>query len=101
MISGPSDAAPCIRRIGAERSAECAVIHATSFACPWQETDFEQLFVASGTLADGAIEAKEEQLAGFVLSRVAAGEAEILTIRRRTAMAPARDRRRSSAAAFV
>lgn len=80
MIGGPSDAVPCIRRIGAERSAECAAIHATSFAYPWQETDFTQLFVASGTLADGAIEAKEEQLAGFVLSRVAAGEAEILTI---------------------
>ncbi|MGH6849105.1 MAG: GNAT family N-acetyltransferase [Methylocella sp.] len=51
-----------------------------SFAYPWQEADFEQLFAASGTVADGAIEAKEEHLAGFVLSRVIAGEAEILTI---------------------
>jgi [ribosomal protein S18]-alanine N-acetyltransferase len=80
MISWPSSAAPCIRAIGAERSAECAAIHAASFAYPWQEADFEQLFVASGTFADGAIEAKEEHLAGFVLSRVAAGEAEILTL---------------------
>ncbi|MGH6852485.1 MAG: ribosomal protein S18-alanine N-acetyltransferase [Methylocella sp.] len=80
MISWPSRAAPCIRPIGAERSAECAAIHATSFADPWQEADFEQLFAASRTLADGAIGAKEEHLAGFVLSRVAAGEAEILTI---------------------
>jgi ribosomal-protein-alanine N-acetyltransferase len=80
MISWPSRAASCIRPIGAERSAECAAIHATSFAYPWQEADFEQLFVASGTVADGAIDAKEEHLAGFVLSRVAAGEAEILTI---------------------
>ena len=80
MISWPSRAAPCIRPIGTERSAECAAIHATSFAYPWQEADFEQLFVASGTFADGAIEAKEEHLAGFVLSRIAAGEAEILTI---------------------
>ena len=80
MISWPSKPAPCIRPIGAERSAECAAIHATSFAYPWQEADFEQLFVASGTFADGAIEAKEEHLAGFVLSRIAAGEAEILTI---------------------
>jgi ribosomal-protein-alanine N-acetyltransferase len=80
MISWPSRAAPFIRPIGAERSAECAAIHAMSFAYPWQEADFEQLFVASGTFADGAIEAKEEHLAGFVLSRVAAGEAEILTI---------------------
>jgi [ribosomal protein S18]-alanine N-acetyltransferase len=80
MISWPSNAVPCIRRIGAERSAECAAIHATSFAYPWQEADFEQLFAASGTFANGAIEAKEEHLAGFVLSRVAVGEAEILTI---------------------
>lgn len=80
MISWPSKPAPCIRPIGTERSAECAAIHATSFAYPWQEADFEQLFVASGTFADGAIEAKEEHLTGFILSRVAAGEAEILTI---------------------
>src|ERR1700724_1597580 len=80
MISWPSRAAPCIRPIGTERSAECAAIHATSFAYPWQEADFEQIFVASGTFADGAIEAKEEYLAGFVLSRVAADEAEILTV---------------------
>src|SRR5580704_13905865 len=80
MISWPSRALPCIRPIGAERSAECAAIHAASFAYPWQEADFEQLLVALGTFADGAVEAKEERLAGFVLSRVAAGEAEILTI---------------------
>ncbi|MGQ0444855.1 MAG: ribosomal protein S18-alanine N-acetyltransferase [Beijerinckiaceae bacterium] len=80
MISWPSKSAPCIRPIGAERSVECAAIHAASFAYPWQEADFEQLFVELGTFADGAVEAKGERLAGFVLSRVAAGEAEILTI---------------------
>lgn len=80
MISWPSKSAPCIRPIGAERSAECAAIHAASFAYPWQEAEFEQLFVALGTVANGAVEVKVERLAGFVLSRVAAGEAEILTI---------------------
>src|ERR1700731_5110994 len=80
MINWPPKTAPCIRPIGAERSGECAAIHATSFAYPWQEADFEQLFVASGTFAEGAIEVKEDHLAGFVLARVAAGEAEILTI---------------------
>ena len=80
MINWPARASPCIRPIGAERNAECAAIHATSFAYPWMEADFEQLFVANGIFADGAIEAKEEYLAGFVLSRIAAGEAEILTI---------------------
>jgi ribosomal-protein-alanine N-acetyltransferase len=80
MITWPAKASPFIRPIGAERSAECAMIHAMSFAYPWQEADFDQLFGTSGTFADGAIEAKEEHLAGFVLSRVAADEAEILTI---------------------
>jgi [ribosomal protein S18]-alanine N-acetyltransferase len=80
MINWPAKASPFIRPIGAERSAECAAIHATSFTYPWQEADFEQLFVAPGTIADGAIEAKEEHLAGFILSRIAADEAEILTI---------------------
>jgi [ribosomal protein S18]-alanine N-acetyltransferase len=80
MINWPAKASPSIRPIGAERSAECAAIHATSFAYPWQEADFEQLFIAPGIFADGAIEAKQEDLAGFVLSRIAADEAEILTI---------------------
>ncbi|MCI0468286.1 MAG: ribosomal protein S18-alanine N-acetyltransferase [Beijerinckiaceae bacterium] len=80
MIAWPSRAAFRVQPIGVERSAECAVIHAESFTHPWQEADFEQLFVAPGTFADGAIGDKDEQLAGFVLSRAAAGEAEILTI---------------------
>ena len=80
MINWPAKASPCIRPIGAERSAECAAIHATSFTYPWGETDFEQLFVMPGIVADGAIEDREDFLAGFVLSRVVAGEAEILTI---------------------
>ena len=80
MIAWASKAAPLIQPIGAERSAECAAIHAASFAHPWQESDFEQLFVAPGIFADGAIEAKDEYLAGFVLSRIAADEAEILTL---------------------
>jgi len=89
MIAWPPKAAPRIQPIGAERSAECAAIHAASFLHPWQETDFEQLFVGPGTFADGAIEEKEERLAGFIISRIAAGEAEILTL----AVAPSWRRR--------
>jgi [ribosomal protein S18]-alanine N-acetyltransferase len=80
MITWPPKAAPLIQPIGVERSADCAAIHAMSFARPWEEIDFEQLFIAPGTFADGAIETKGEQLAGFVLSRIAADEAEILTL---------------------
>ncbi|HUZ90294.1 MAG TPA: ribosomal protein S18-alanine N-acetyltransferase [Methylocella sp.] len=80
MITWPAKASPFIRPIGAERSVECAAIHAMSFTYPWQEADFDQLFGTPGTFADGAIEPKEEHLTGFVLSRIAADEAEILTI---------------------
>jgi [ribosomal protein S18]-alanine N-acetyltransferase len=80
MINWPAKAAPRIQPIGVERSAECAAIHAASFAHPWQEADFEQLLVAPETLADGAIGDKDERLAAFVLSRIAADEAEMLTI---------------------
>lgn len=74
--------------IGAERSAECADLHASSFAYPWGEADFEQLLAAPETSARGAIETKEAKLAGFILSRCALDEAEILTL----AVAPARRR---------
>ncbi|MCI0467069.1 MAG: ribosomal protein S18-alanine N-acetyltransferase [Beijerinckiaceae bacterium] len=80
MIAWPTKATFRILPIGVERSAECAAIHAASFTHPWQEADFEQLFVAPGSFADGAVDDKDEHLAGFVLSRIAAGEAEILTI---------------------
>ncbi|WOJ91269.1 ribosomal protein S18-alanine N-acetyltransferase [Methylocapsa polymorpha] len=68
------------RHIGAERSAECATLHASSFAYPWGEADFEQLLAAPETYAGGAVEASESKLAGFVLSRCALDEAEILTL---------------------
>jgi ribosomal-protein-alanine N-acetyltransferase len=80
MMIWPAKAAPLIEAIGVERSAECAAIHAASFACPWDETEFEQLFISPGAFADGAIAAKDGQLLGFVLSRIAADEAEILTL---------------------
>jgi ribosomal-protein-alanine N-acetyltransferase len=79
---------PLVRRIGAEQSAECARIHAASFAYPWRESDFEQLLLAPETFAGGALEAKGSCLAGFILSRVALDEGEILTL----AIAPERRR---------
>ncbi|HTV33124.1 MAG TPA: GNAT family N-acetyltransferase [Methylocella sp.] len=96
MITWPAKTLPSIRSIGPERSAECAAIHAASFAHPWEEADFDQLFTAAGILADGAITPKEENLVGFILSRLAAEEAEILTL----AVAP-EWRRRDIAASLL
>ncbi|MEJ0095406.1 MAG: ribosomal protein S18-alanine N-acetyltransferase [Methylocella sp.] len=73
-------APPSNRRIGPERSAECAAIHKVSFAYPWDESDFEQLLLAPEIVAAGAVDARDCSLAGFILSRVALDEAEILTI---------------------
>ena len=55
---------PAYRPIGLERSAECALVHAASFAYPWDETDFEQLLVRPEVVAEGAIETSDCQFVG-------------------------------------
>ncbi len=74
--------------------ARMADIHAVSFARPWNEADIARLLAGKGTTAlvariegDGSAGA-----VGFVITRIAADEAEIITI----ATDPAR--RRSGAA---
>ncbi len=78
--------APEVRGIGARHGAACAAIHAACFAFAWPADDLEALLIASSTVADGAFGAREEELHGFMLSRLAADEAEVLTI----AVAPRR-----------
>ena len=70
---------PHLDALGAERSDECAALHASSFRFPWPQSDFEGLLAARTTFAEGAY-AKGDELVGFILSRLAADEAEILTI---------------------
>jgi ribosomal-protein-alanine N-acetyltransferase len=71
---------PVIRRIGPTRAADCAALHALSFAHPWTVAELEPLLEAKETIADGALDGKSQVLFGFVLSRIAVDEAEILTI---------------------
>ncbi len=71
---------PVIRRIDSTRAAECAALHALSFAHPWTTAELEQLLDAKEVLADGALNGQGHVLFGFLLSRIAADEAEILTI---------------------
>ncbi len=71
---------PVIRHIGSDRAADCAAIHAVSFAHPWSIAEFEQLLSASETLADAALGGKDQALFGFILSRLAGDESEILTV---------------------
>jgi ribosomal-protein-alanine N-acetyltransferase len=71
---------PVIRHIGVERAGECAALHALSFIHPWSVAELEQMLSAKEVLADGAHDGKSHALYGFLLSRIAADEAEILTI---------------------
>lgn len=55
-------------------------MHALAFAQGWSAQDFETLIAARETLANSACIAGQKSLLGFVLSRMASDEAEILTI---------------------
>ena len=69
-----------IRPLGAQRAQECAAIHAVSFAYPWSAAEIENLLREPNVVADAALDAKNARLYGFVLSRLAADEAEVLTV---------------------
>jgi ribosomal-protein-alanine N-acetyltransferase len=77
-----------IATIGAEHARACAGVHAASFDAAWDAADFERFLDAGETLAHGVIDSADESVVGFVLSRVASDEAEILTL----AVAPAHRR---------
>jgi ribosomal-protein-alanine N-acetyltransferase len=69
-----------IHSLDRRHAASCAAIHATSFGTPWGLADFEAFFGAKEAIAHGAAVSAGKEIAGFVLSRAAADEAEILTI---------------------
>jgi len=62
------------------RGESCARIHAAGFAYPWSESEFENLISDPSALGTAALDPASAKLRGFVLSRLAADEAEILTI---------------------
>ena len=68
------------RPLGAHWARACAAIHAASFAYPWTATEVENLLREPNVLADAALDTKSVRLYGFVLSRLAADEAEVLAI---------------------
>jgi ribosomal-protein-alanine N-acetyltransferase len=70
-----------IRPAAMEDAAQIAAIHAASFDRPWGLMEFERLLAEETTLAHAAAASAEPgALAGFVLSRVASDEAEVLSI---------------------
>jgi ribosomal-protein-alanine N-acetyltransferase len=76
--------APALSEASARDAAAFAALHAAAFRRGWSEDELEQLLLDRGVIAHRAVVGRT--LAGFILSRLAAGEAEILSV----AVAPAR-----------
>jgi [ribosomal protein S18]-alanine N-acetyltransferase len=82
--SGKSGA-PSVRRLGPQGGKACARIHAQSFPHPWSVEEFESLLAGRDVIAHAAMPPARPWRwgtgpTGFVLSRQAADQAEILTI---------------------
>jgi [ribosomal protein S18]-alanine N-acetyltransferase len=71
---------PVIRPLRADRAEACAHLHGRSFAHPWSAEEFAALLRDASGLAAAALNPANGRLHGFVLSRLAGDEAEILTI---------------------
>ena len=71
---------PVIRPLRADKAEDCARLHAAGFAHPWSAEEIAALIASASTLAAAALDPASGRLRGFVLARLAADEAEILTI---------------------
>jgi [ribosomal protein S18]-alanine N-acetyltransferase len=71
---------PVIRPLRPDKAEACARLHAQGFAHPWSKGEVAELIVSPSTLAAAALDPVNGRLRGFILSRLAADEAEILTI---------------------
>jgi [ribosomal protein S18]-alanine N-acetyltransferase len=69
---------PTISTAGPRDAAALADLHAASFGRGWSENEFERLFLDRNVLAERAVIGRN--LVGFVIARLAADEAEILSI---------------------
>lgn len=69
---------PALSEAGLRDAAAMARLHAASFRRGWSDGEFERLLLEQSTLAHRALAGRG--LAGFILSRRAAGEAEILSV---------------------
>jgi len=88
------DAATRIGRLAASHAARLAEIHAEAFTRPWDAMEFERSLTERNIYADGLFLDRSAEPAGFILSRRAIDEAEILSV----ALAPeARGRGHSGA----
>ena len=71
---------PIIRLLRPDRAQACARLHGQGFAHPWSPDEMGARITNSSTVGAAALDPVSGRLLGFVLSRLAADEAEILTI---------------------
>jgi ribosomal-protein-alanine N-acetyltransferase len=69
-----------IAPLGTEHAPALADIHQSAFTRPWSAVDFEGLLAERHVLGDGLFLGRGTQPAGFALSRIVAGEAELLSV---------------------
>jgi ribosomal-protein-alanine N-acetyltransferase len=69
---------PILSEAGPRDAAAFAVLHGASFRRGWSEDEFERLLVEHSVLAHRA--ALGPWTVGFIVSRIVAGEAEILSV---------------------
>ena len=69
---------PVLGETGPRDAAAIAALHAQSFRRGWSEDEVERLLVDHHVLGHRALIGRS--MAGFILSRFAAGEAEILSV---------------------
>ena len=69
-----------IAALDARHAPRLADIHASAFARPWTAQDFEGFLAERSVRADGLFVDRAMQPSGFVLSRRAVDEAEILSV---------------------
>jgi len=79
---------PALSPATARDAAAFAALHVRAFPRGWSEAEFERLLTERSVVAERAMAGRT--LAGFILSRIAADQAEILSV----AVAPAFRRRR-------
>ena len=88
------DVAARVGRLATRHAARLAEIHGDAFTRPWDAMEFERSLAERNIYADGLFLGRGAEPAGFILSRRAADEAEILSV----ALAPeARGRGHSGA----
>ena len=69
-----------MRALRSDKAEQCAAVHAAAFAHAWSAAEFEALLSSKTAIGAGAVDPASDDLRGFALARIAADEAEILTI---------------------